>query len=175
MQYTEAKETQLVKQAAVGDEGAFAELVRACENTLYAAAMAITRNPQDALDAVQEGILKGWRKLPALREQAYFKTWMTRIVIRTAIDIRRKAKPTGAFPEDVPYSDQGSDERLDVRRAVNALDEKTRICTVLFYFEDMAVDDIARALGIRAGTVKSRLHRARAQLKQALEDYRDDK
>lgn len=174
MQYTEKREGYLVRQATTGDEAAFGELVKGCQSTLYAVAMAITRNHQDALDAVQEGILKGWRKLPTFRAEAQFSTWMTRIVIRAALDITRRRKPNAPLTDDIPSRDNRYDRRMDVRRAVEALDEKTRLCTVLFYFEDMPVERIAKILGIRQGTVKSRLFRARAQLKNALEEYRDD-
>lgn len=173
MEYVEKKERVLLKTAAT-DEQAFVALVRPCQNTLYAAAMAVTRNHQDAMDAVQEGILKGWRKLSTLRNDKYFATWLTRIVIYCAIDITRKRKPEELMNEEIPYAEQGHDKRLDVRRAIDSLDEKTRICTVLYYFEDQSIEQIARALGIRKGTVKSRLYRARALLKNVLEGYQYD-
>lgn len=175
MEYTDEKGRLRVKSSAASDERAFAELVRPCQGTLYAAAMAITKNHQDALDAVQDGILKGWQKFTTLRDDQYFSTWLTRIVIRSAIDITRRRKPTSALPEDVPYAGGGHDRRLDVRRAIEALEQKSRVVAMLYYFEDMAVKDIARALGIRQGTVKSRLFRAREVLKRTLEGYRDDK
>lgn len=174
MQYTEKTEICLVQKAATGDEAAFAELVRACQSTLYAVAMAVTRNHQDALDAVQEGILKGWRKLPSFRAESQFSTWMTRIVIRSALDINRRRKPSSELTDDIPGRMNHNDVKMDVRRAVEGLEEKIRLCTVLFYFEDMPVHEIAKVLGIRQGTVKSRLFRAQAQLKELLEDYRDD-
>ena len=63
------------------------------------------------------------------------------------------------------------DERLDIRRAIDKLDARTRACVVLYYFEDMTVEQIARAVGIRQGTVKSRLFRAREKLRGILEGY----
>ena len=162
---------QLVLSARMGDEEAFAGLVRATRGTLYAAALAITRSEQDAQDAVQQAVLKAWEKIDTLKEPAYFATWITRITIRTAINIGRRRKQTMLLMLEIPTGDPKLDERMDVRRAINELDEKTRICTVLYYFEDMSIEQIATASGLRPGTVKSRLHRARAKLRTILEGY----
>lgn len=153
------------------EERAFAELLRESRGPMYSAAMAVLGNEQDALDAMQEATLRAWRKLPSLRERAYFMTWITRITIRCAVDIARKRKPQAQIPRELSAPREHVSERLDIRRAVDALDEKTRLCAMLFYYEDMPVDRIAGALGIRAGTVKSRLHRARAKLRAVLEVY----
>ena len=176
MQYTEMTESALLVRATTGDEQAFAALIQACQGTLYAVAMTLTHNHQDAMDAMQEGILKAWHKLPGFRAQAQFSTWVTRIVIHCAIDMNRRKKPVLPLMEDGSWvsSDGDHARRMDVRRAVEGLDEKTRLCTVLYYFEDMAIDEIARVLGTRQGTVKSRLFRARTQLKDVLEDYRNE-
>lgn len=157
-----------IDRAIAGDEQAFADLVHTCENTLYSATMAILRNEQDAMDATQDAILTAWRKLHTLREHAYFNTWITRIAIRTAINHKRRRKPTTALYE-VPSVSSDRDEILDVRLAMNGLDEQTRLCAVLYYYEDFTIDQVAQAVGIRGGTVKSRLHKARQQLRKALE------
>ncbi len=162
---------RLTDMAAAGDEQAFAELVRASSRTLYSAARAILRSDQDAQDCVQEAILKGWEKLPTLRERSYFTTWLTRITVNTAINMTRKRKPSVPLIMELPARDIRHEERLDVRRAVELLDVKTRICTVLFYFEDMPTAEIALATGMREGTVRSRLFRARAKLRNVLEGY----
>ncbi len=161
-------------QAVLGDEQAFCQLVKACEHTLHAAALAITRSEQDALDCVQEAILKAWNKLPTLRNPEYFSTWLTRIVVTTAINARRKKKSTAPLLTEIPAPDGELSMKLDIRRAVESLDEKTRICTVLYYFEDMTVEQIARVTRSRQGTVKSRLFRARQQLRSVLEGYDHD-
>jgi RNA polymerase sigma-70 factor (ECF subfamily) len=162
---------RLTDMAAEGDEQAFAELVRASSRTLYSAARAILRSDQDAQDCVQEAILKGWEKLPALRDRRYFTTWLTRITINTAINMTRKRRSSAPLVIDLPAKDEGHEQRLDIRRAVESLDMKTRVCTVLFYFEDMTTAEIAQAIGMREGTVRSRLFRARAKLRNVLEGY----
>lgn len=169
-----AQVERLAEKAASGDEWAFAELVHACNQTLYAAAKAILRNDQDAQDCVQEAILKGWSKLPRLRDGNYFSTWLTRITINTAISMARKRKPSVPLLMELPAKGGPSEERLDIRRAIESLDQKTRICTVLFYFEDMSTAQIAKAAGMREGTVRSRLFRARERLRKVLEGYDHD-
>ncbi len=165
---------RLVERAASGDETAFAELVCASSRTLYAAAKAILRNDQDAQDCVQEAILKGWSKLSKLRDGSYFSTWLTRITINTAISMARKRKPSVSLLTELPVKGSRSEERMDIRRAIESLDQRTRICTVLFYFEDMSTMQIAKATGMREGTIRSRLFRAREKLRNVLEGYDHD-
>jgi RNA polymerase sigma-70 factor (ECF subfamily) len=174
MQQGHTLDAPLVARATEGDEIAFASLVRKCQGTMYSAAMAILRNEQDALDAMQDAALKAWRKLPSLKERAYFQTWITRITIRCAMDIARKRKPEAFFLADVPAPREHASERVDIERAMDALDGKTRLCVALYYLEDMPVEHVAKAVGARVGTVKSRLHRARAKLRQVLEGYAYD-
>ena len=162
---------RLAERAASGDERAFAELVRDSGQTLYAAARAILRSDQDAQDCVQEAILTGWKNLPKLREGAYFTTWMTRITINTAINMTRKRKRGEPLSIEPPARRERIDERMDIRRAIESLDQKTRLCTVLFYFEDMPTSQIARATGMLEGTVRTRLFRAREKLRGVLEGY----
>lgn len=169
-----AQARNLVAMALEGDDAAFADLIKGCGGTLYAAAYAILRNDFDAQDCVQEAVLKGWDKLDTLKKREYFTTWMTRITITTAINMSRKARPGLPLYDEVPAKSGYTEEILDIRRAIESLDEKTRVCTVLYYFEDMPVEEIARAVGIRKGTVKSRLFRAREKLRDILEGYDDE-
>ena len=83
----------------------------------------------------------------------------------------RKRRPNTPLLIDLPARGDRSEERLDIRRAIESLDEKTRLCTVLFYFEDMPIAEIARAVGIRECTVRTRLFRARERLRSVLEGY----
>ena len=86
---------------------------------------------------MQEAILAGWKNLPRLRDGTYFTTWLTRITINTAINMTRKRRDGAPLLMELPARGEKSDERLDIRRAIESLDQKTRICTVLYYFEDM--------------------------------------
>lgn len=149
----------------------YTERVLAIKGTLYAAAMAITQNAQDAEDAVSEAVLRGFLKLDSLKKPEYFATWLTRIVINTAITSRRKRRASAPLLIDVPAAGQRTDEKLDIQRAIAALDEKTRVVCVLYYFERMTIPQIAKAVGAREGTIKSRLFRAREKLREVLVGY----
>lgn len=165
----DAAATRLSAGAAALDEAAvFAERVRACRNRLFTVAHAMLRSEQDAMDAVQEAVTRGWAKRRALREEGYFSTWITRILINVCKDMLRRRRPTVEL-YDMPGPMPHSDEIMDIRRAMAALDDKTRLCASLFYYEDMTIQTIALTLRVSEGTVKSRLHRARAQLRKALE------
>lgn len=166
---------QLVTMALDGDEAAFSELVRSVSDTLYAAAYAILRNEADAQDCVQDAVLRGWDKIDTLKQREYFKTWMTRITVTTAINMTHKNKRNVPLVGELPAKGSRADERLDIRRAIESLDQKTRVCTVLYYFEDMTIEEIAQSVGILRGTVKSRLFRAREKLRGILEGYDHEK
>ena len=163
----------LVGRAVDGDEAAFSELVRAHRNKMYAAALAITRQEQDALDAVQDAILKGWQKLSTLRQREYVGTWLVKIAIRCAINVSGRKKQTVPLLETVPSQGTDHARRMDVRKAIDGLDEKTRVCVTLFYLEDVPIADIAKMTGTMQGTVKSRLFRARAKLREVLIAYEE--
>ncbi len=160
----------LVRRAAQGDESAFCALIRAHEPTLYRAAWAILSDSSDACDAVQEAIFRAWRALPSLHDPAFFKTWFTRIAINECKMLLRHRKRVAPMPDtDLPAPLHPIDESLDVRRALQSLPDKYRAPVVLYYYEDFSVDQIAHALALPQGTVKSRLYLARQQLKTLLE------
>ena len=153
------------------DRAEFTERVLRSQRVMYLAALAITKNEQDALDAVQEAILIAWRKLPSLRDSAKFGSWIARIAIRRAQTMTRCRKPSAELPDELPATTVGFETRMDVRKAVDSLDERTRLCTMLYYLEDLPISRVAQIAGISEGTVKSRLHRARTKLRLALEGY----
>ena len=137
---------------------------------LYRTACAYLRQEADRMDAVQEALLKAWKALPELREERYFKTWLTRILIRECVNIQRhqrRVTPMEAVPE-AGQEDTGTNAAL--RDAILALPEQQRIVIVLFYMEEYSTDEIARALRLPKGTVCSRLKRARQTLKGFLEE-----
>ncbi len=147
----------------------FAARVQAMQGTLYRVACAYLNADCDRGDAVQEAILKAWQALSSLREEAYFETWLTRILIRECANIQRRQKrvlPVAAVP-DRPSPPE--DTQDDLKTALLKLPERMRIPVVLFYMEGYDVEEIARVMRIPKGTVCSRLARAREQLKEAME------
>ena len=123
-----------------------------------------------AADAVQSALLKGWRSRHRVKDAASFKAWLVKIAINESKNMARRGF-TVELPETVAEPFRDRELPMDVRRAVYALPEKYRLPVLLFYFEDMAVADIAKALDQPEGTVISHLHRGRERLREELKDY----
>lgn len=153
------------------DINKFEQLVRASTDTLYRVSMSMLKNEHDAQDAVSEAILKAYENLHKLRKEEYFKTWLVRILINECKLILRKSdriisdvneKMPEITSRDNPYLS------VEVGEAINSLPEKIRLVIVMFYVEDYSIKDIKRVLNIPEGTVKSRLSKGRALLKEQL-------
>lgn len=147
----------------------FCALVGECEGTLYNVAVAILGNRADCLDAMQEAVLAAWRSLGKLREPRYFKTWLTRILINQCRRTLRRRRGLPAPLNDAVSAPNPDDESAALRAAVDALPDRLRPVIVLHYYEDFAIEDVARMLGIPQGTVKSRLSRGRDLLRRAMQ------
>ena len=166
--------TALVKSAAKGDKQAFVALIDLNRQTMYATAMAISQSEADAMDAIQDTILILWEKLDTLRNPKAFKTWMIRILTRRCFRMLRNGKrevpsenveDTTAVDQLTEYLER--DEAVDVQRTLQQLSPDDRLILQLFYFEDMSVRDIAKALSIKSDAVRMRLSRGRKRfLKQ---------
>lgn len=152
----------------------FAALMKEAEATLFHVAFSILHHEQDSADAVSEAVVKAYEGKDALRNPAYFKTWMVRIVINECYGILRKNHRQLPMAEQLLRESSVEEDRyikaeyLDLYRAICKLREKDKICIVLFYMEDFTIPQIAEILSVPTGTVKSRLNRARKQLKDWL-------
>lgn len=148
----------------------FAENVLAAETTLYHVAKTILHNDTLCEDAVQEGILKAYEKLNTLKEESYFKTWLTRIVINECYSQLRKARITVPWEKWAEHemTEEGEDYS-ELYQAIRRLRSKIRIVVVLYYIEGYSVNEISETLSIPSGTVKSRLAKGRDMLKKYLE------
>ena len=171
----EASDESLARRAARGDERAFEELVVRHQDRLYTLALRVTLSEADAYDCVQEGLVAAWRALPRFRGDARFSTWMHRIVVRKAYDAidrrRRLAEPSDSVDVAVPAP--AVEERLDLDAALAALDPDFRVVIVACDIVGMSMDEAAELLDLPAGTVKSRLFRARGRLAAALDPERE--
>ncbi len=166
---------ELVERAQRGDHDAFARLAAGLVARLDAAARLILRDPELARDAVQEGFLRAWRDLPALRDPDRFEPWLRRLVFRACIDIIRRR---GRRPIEVELSplvepavrDTASDvadrELLDA--ALRRLPPEWRAVVVLHHYLGMPLPEVASTLGIPLGTAKSRHHRSLDALRATL-------
>lgn len=148
----------------------FARQAEAQRETMYRVSRAYLSRECDRADAVQEALFKAWRKLPSLREDAYFRTWLIRILIRECLNIHRFNRPitlVEEMPERAAPEEEGHPE---LRELIEALPPKLRIVIVLFYMENESTDEIAKLLRVSKGTVCSRLSRAREKLKAQLKE-----
>ena len=149
----------------------FTQRVLEAESSLYHVALAASANKSDCEDAVQEAILTAYEKLHTLREEKYFKTWLTRILINTCFKMSRSRKNIVSFEDYMPDEAAGDNTELsEVREAVMTLPPKIRTAVVLYYIEGYSVDETAYMMRLPAGTVKSRLHKGRKMLKDTLGD-----
>ena len=149
------------------DEREWLERMREAENSLYHVACAILSGETDRRDAMQETALRAWEHRRSLRNEAYFKTWVVRIMVNVCRDLMRKNRrlvPVETLP-DGPAPESPSDLRL----TIEGLPERLRLPLVLYYLEGYTVEETARALGLPSGTVKFRLHEARKALRIELD------
>ncbi|MDE6841423.1 MAG: sigma-70 family RNA polymerase sigma factor [Oscillospiraceae bacterium] len=149
----------------------FAAAVAEHSRSMYRAARAVLDSDADAQDAVAQAVLQGWQSLDALRDKAAVRPWLVRIAVNCAYAQRRRQGRV-VYLDDLAQEPAAPEPpRYDgLWEAVSALPPDRRAAVVLFYYEDMGVEEIARCLGIPRGTVKSRLSRARKQLKEMLCD-----
>lgn len=125
-------------------------------------------HPDDALDAIQDTILACWENLPSLQKDRYFKTWLVRILLNKCADIQRRQSHY-AFVEELPESAEEPDwdTRVDVRRAMAKLGDQDQLILSLFYYDDFSVRQIAEALSLSEGAVRTRLTRSRDRFKKS--------
>jgi len=160
---------KLVKKARRGNQQAFTELIKTYEEDLYRTAKSILKKDSDCADAIQETIIKVYKKLPTLREPSYFKTWMTRILInecRSMLKLRKKVIPVEQF-----YTQHHTHEHwneVELKEIIEELDQKLKVTVTLYYIQDFKTHEISEILDIPQGTVKSRLAQARKELSKAL-------
>lgn len=164
------KKSNIIK-AKNGDNEAFLELINENKLNVYRVARGILSNEHDIEDAIQNTIIKAYEKINTLKKNEFFRTWLVRILINECNEIIRKNKRIVSINEsnhEEKYNDYY--ENIDLTNAINSLSEELRVTTVLFYFEDMSIKDIALILNIPNGTVRSRLSRARKILREIIGD-----
>jgi len=145
----------------------FSDRVRACTPKLWRISWLILRNGADCDDALQEALLRAWRSLPALREESFFETWLTRILIRESNRILGKRGRRTEAEAAAPLPAQPESEA--VRDALSELPDAERIAVGLHYMEGYKQKEIAALLGVPETVIKWRLRSGRKHLKQLLE------
>lgn len=172
-----ARDAYLVVAAQTGDRAAFASLVPRWHGRLLAHALRLTRRRDLAEDAVQAAWVEIVRGLPALRDERAFPAWAFRIVTRRlmqsfgrgALEIGIDAAEVEAEVGDAAVMGEAAIlDRTDLGRAMTALSPVQRAAVALHYFEGLSVAEVAVALEVPAGTIKTRLMHARAHLRAHL-------
>ena len=165
-------EQHLVLRCQLGDREAFQELVRRVDAPLRFFVRRSLRNEEEAADVVQEVWLAVLRRIGRLDHPEAFRTWLYRIAHTATVDTYRRGsarkRAEQAFADERPDTRDPAADRMEVRdlhAAIARLDEKHREVVLLMLAGELTVDEIATVLSIPAGTVKSRAHHARQQLR----------
>lgn len=139
------------------------------QNNYYRLAYSYTRNPEDALDIVQESIYKALSSLDTLKDPGGLKTWFYRILVNTSLDFLRKQKKVDLMDTELLESHipgkESSYPDLDLEKAIAELPPMYRNIIVLRYFEDLTIDEVAAVLDINTSTTKTRLYTALKKLR----------
>jgi len=188
---TEITAVERVRQAQQGDVRAFEELFQQYQKGIYNAIYQIVRSESDAADLTQDVFVRAYRALPRLQSPEAFTSWLYRIAINLSRNhLRDTARQRTESLEFNDGDDEGGGQRdiadtsADpaakaqtrdvqdrVRRAIDTLSEDHRTVILLHHIEEMPVEEIARILSVSVGTVKSRLSRARENLRRKLAGY----
>ncbi len=174
----------LIRRTIAGDTRAFDELMTRYTESIYRLVYSMTRNHADASDLSQEVFIRAYRAIGRFDEQYRFYTWLHRIAVNLCINhMKRKRRfrlvslpGSGSGTESPDIADpksrsEGSALQRDLDRALLKLPPDQRAVFVLRVKEEMSYDEISKQLGIPAGTVMSRLSRARGRLKELLKEY----
>jgi RNA polymerase sigma-70 factor (ECF subfamily) len=181
-----ADDHRLIAACLQGDSAAFGELVRCYQDRLYNTVFRLVGNAEDAQDVVQEAFLNAYQSLDSFKGHSEFFTWLYRIAYNTAISLKRKqrvilslsAGPDGngrvepADESDLSQPGQGLERVEEERRiqaALNRLSPEHRVVLILKDMEGQKYEAMAEVLQVPIGTIRSRLHRARAELRLLLQ------
>lgn len=181
------QEDELVRRVQAGDEAAFDRLVDCCASRVYALAYRLLGNADDAQDLAQEAFVHIYQAIGKFRNDAAFSTWLYRIVLNTCLDelAKRKRRPLAfielenndnAPPLPEQCSDELTPEEVFLRRerqqaiqhALTLIPEQSRLVIILCDFQGLSYQETSEVLKVSLGTMKSRLNRARLQLREKI-------
>lgn len=180
----------LVEKAQRGDKSALNELVRKYQDRTYQYAFRLTRNPEEACDVVADSFVRVNNAIKNFKGNSAFSTWLYRIVTNCYLDRRKRDKSKslvsidstlqydqdeitreiedpGNTPDEIAERNQ---REVMLQKALNKLPEFQKAMIIMFHAEQQSYEEIAEALDLPLGTVKSRLNRARISLRELLAD-----
>jgi RNA polymerase sigma-70 factor, ECF subfamily len=173
-------EIKLIKRFKSGDQAVFEEVVKVYQDRIYNLCHYLLGNHQDAEDAAQDIFIKVFRSLAQFKPEASLFTWLYRIGVNTCLDYKRKSRPVSDQSDalDLRPSTEPSPEQtlqsqeigLAIQAALRQLSKPFRAIIVLKEIEGLEYEEIAKVMNISIGTVKSRLSRAREELRRILKN-----
>jgi RNA polymerase sigma-70 factor (ECF subfamily) len=181
-----ADDQRLIAECLQGSTAAFGTLVRRYQERLYNSVYRLVENAEDAQDVVQEAFLNAYQSLDGFKGDSLFFTWLYRIAVNTAISLKRKRRVTvrmemgrdgepGLEPPDPSehsrpeYALEQAEQGRRVREALSRLSPEHRAVLVMKDMEGQKYETMAEVLQVPIGTIRSRLHRARLELRELLE------
>ena len=185
LELCELPESQVIRMAQRGDEGAFERLYRLHSARVYALCMRMLRNPDEAEDSTQEVFLHVFRKIQGFRGASAFSTWLHRVAVNTVLmRIRGGKSAKAALVENTEGSGEngtarrelgapdlhleGYIDRVALENAIKQLPPRCKLMFVLYDVQGYAHNEIAKLLGCSVGNAKSQLHKARVRLRKLL-------
>lgn len=172
----QAKITKAIK----GNNKAFYELLHGQREKLYYTALLYVKNENDAIEIVQETTYKAYKSIKNLKEPRYFSTWLTKILINTALDYIKRTRKIVPMKDVEQYKDMTYPEcepfenRIELMDSLNRLSDHYKTVIILRYYKDFTIKQISEVMDIPEGTIKTYIHRAIRQLKKEL-SMKEDK
>ncbi len=178
---TPQAETLLIQRFKEGDLSTFKQIVQVHQDRIYNLCQYMLGNPQDAEDAAQEVFIKAYRKLKDFRPESSLYTWLYRIGVNTCLDHKKKSRTEPikhqSMDEDLPSTEPSPENRYEskeigqtIQSALQQLPKHSRAVIVLREIEGLSYEETAGVLHISLGTVKSRISRAREEMRQLLQN-----
>jgi RNA polymerase sigma-70 factor, ECF subfamily len=182
-----ADDQRLIAECLQGHTAAFGELVRRYQDRLFNTVYRLVDSAEDAQDVVQESFIHAYQSLDRFKGDSLFFTWLYRIAVNTAISLRRKHRVAlsidtrradggdrlePADPSECSYPGHAlekEEQERRIQRALNRLSPEHRTVLILKDMEGQKYETMAEVLQIPIGTIRSRLHRARIELRELLE------
>lgn len=177
---------RLISECLAGRRAAFGELVERYQDRLFNAVLRVVSNPDDAADVVQDSFINAYQSLASFKGDSEFYTWLYRIAFNTAVSLRRRKRPTvsleahrngAASVEPADESEttrpgaalERAEDEAALKAGLERLSAEHRTVLVLKDIEGMKYEEIAVVLEVPIGTIRSRIHRARLELRELLE------
>lgn len=167
----------MCREVLAGNAGAFATLAEKYRKRIFSLGLSFFRNPDDAEDFVQDVLVKVYVSLATFRGESRFSTWLMRIAYNTAINSVKRRREYTSLAEDFEIVDTSENpedvhlrdcSREAIRKAVETLPERYRVCVDMFFFYDMPYADISEVTGQPVNTIKSHVFRAKKMLREHL-------